>query len=861
MTTNVLSTYYKLFPAVQLVELRKRVLTLTWFLSWEIEVTTDSYGDSQKECAAGLNSRMKVLCCRPPANLNPFLPVPLENLFPTLPPATNLPNFDLQYIDPPPTLLGQDSNQQAFGMVVIDGPPSAVTTLSKRDGSHIQFVDCDSTEKHDLKVYRARYLCMRDSEDSNCNNVHLGGASGTIVKLPEECGYATYGVVHDIRPADNTSIPNHLEMLAPADSATDIWKSLISEARDSDLVGGYWPKLQRDDFESLIYEQDGSDDCGGSGFLSIKLSGTFEEAYGYFDSELDLEAKLEVAGQGMVQIPGALGSKSLFNLDVSGLGFSHPGIVRFTPNLNIDVDLLGDGALDGPYGGNILGTTITDAFQGQVSGTASTTGTSADILAVELNVRSWMDVSVFELGTNSQAAKAQFVSQIGHYVRVTSDGDNIKVIDSDTQVSVEAFSAGISATWEADDQAYLVGSKGSPAVLYSGAGEDPDDNKPPNWNGSPLFDDEFVSCLRKWKLDCFDSSYLVRFDADLADELDEGWPFEKRSNAESRALDPRGTGEGREFTVQVPGGSSFKITSHKYPNGDNGRFLLAQNPDAGYFALLDPENCEVWTFTSKGSTDLKYVSEHIVELSYMVELLRFAVSGQAVNRDKSIYSHGILGILTEIMASHAHPTMSPLDEMWEAFGSVDNPEVMVNAETAFNGIKMRTWRGIDPVSESKWKENEWHDTSPESGMEHTREALSAIRTVISVFDYLNHRTISENMDTVFNRITDVLMAFDEAVLRIRQLDIGMTELHQGFIRYYLAPRIEGVEDWVMRRLGELEVAWETELANDSRLPAASRRGAQIRSVLQAIKEMTEGAETDIMVNFGGIDDSALDPVD
>lgn len=160
-----------------------------------------------------------MLCCRPPANLNPFLPVPLENLFPTLPPATNLPNFDLQYMDPPPTLLGQDSNQQAFGMVVIDGPPSAVTTLSKRDGSHIQFVDCDSTEKHDLKVYRARYLCMRDSEDSNCNNIHLGGARGTIVKLPEECGYATYGVVHDIRPADNTSIPNHLKMLAPADSA------------------------------------------------------------------------------------------------------------------------------------------------------------------------------------------------------------------------------------------------------------------------------------------------------------------------------------------------------------------------------------------------------------------------------------------------------------------------------------------------------------------------------------------------------------------------------------------------------------------------------------------------------------------
>lgn len=166
-------------------------------------------------CGGGYLGRKKVLCCRPPYNLHPFLPVPLENLFPTLPPATHIPNFDLQEIQSALTILGKDSDPQAFGMVVIDGPPNIVTSLSRRDGSHIQFLDCDQTRKHDMKIHTARYICMDDTADSNCDAVHLGGAKGTIIKLPEECGYASYGVVHDIRLSANSRISHDLRKRAP----------------------------------------------------------------------------------------------------------------------------------------------------------------------------------------------------------------------------------------------------------------------------------------------------------------------------------------------------------------------------------------------------------------------------------------------------------------------------------------------------------------------------------------------------------------------------------------------------------------------------------------------------------------------
>lgn len=87
--------------------------------------------------------------------------------------------------------------------------------MSKRDGSHLEFLDCEPTPKHDFTTYNARYICINDTSESNCNDVHLGGAEGTIVKLPQECGFAAYGVIHEIRPSANNTIPPQIRRRAP----------------------------------------------------------------------------------------------------------------------------------------------------------------------------------------------------------------------------------------------------------------------------------------------------------------------------------------------------------------------------------------------------------------------------------------------------------------------------------------------------------------------------------------------------------------------------------------------------------------------------------------------------------------------
>lgn len=122
--------------------------------------------------------------------------------------------------------------------MVIDGPSDTVTSLTSRDESHIQFLDCDAAlEKRETgKIYTVRYICMNDSDQSNCDAVHENGAEGTIVKLPEDCGFAHYGVVHDIRSSENSTVSSELLKRAPPNPAVhemDISYDFSRVKRDS----------------------------------------------------------------------------------------------------------------------------------------------------------------------------------------------------------------------------------------------------------------------------------------------------------------------------------------------------------------------------------------------------------------------------------------------------------------------------------------------------------------------------------------------------------------------------------------------------------------------------------------------------
>lgn len=201
----------------------RALVRLLMLRSQQIELARDPNGNTGNGCNkyVGLDRtnafsvEQQALCCGNPENVNPFLPTRLDWLFPNLPPDTDIPVYNLTHIDSKLVKNLEAGPLQPFGFVVIDGPADLVSSLSKRDGAHVEFLDCEPGKKHDLKVHTARYVCTNYSEESNCDDVHVGGAVGTIVKLPEECGYATYGVVHDIRESSNQSIPHDIRKLVP----------------------------------------------------------------------------------------------------------------------------------------------------------------------------------------------------------------------------------------------------------------------------------------------------------------------------------------------------------------------------------------------------------------------------------------------------------------------------------------------------------------------------------------------------------------------------------------------------------------------------------------------------------------------
>lgn len=130
---------------------------------------------------------------------------------------SDIPVFDMQTIASGPSLVGE-ANPQAFGLVVIDGPEDAVTNLNKREGSHIEFLSCDQKRHDDGRRGVVQLVCMNNSESSNCNDLHLGGLAGTIMRMPDDCGFATYAVAHSVVPSLNQTLPDHLKKRAPLDA-------------------------------------------------------------------------------------------------------------------------------------------------------------------------------------------------------------------------------------------------------------------------------------------------------------------------------------------------------------------------------------------------------------------------------------------------------------------------------------------------------------------------------------------------------------------------------------------------------------------------------------------------------------------
>lgn len=290
---------------------------------------------------------------------------------------------------------------------------------------------------------------------------------------------------------------------------------------------------------------------------------------------------------------------------------------------------------------------------------------------------------------------------------------------------------------------HRIGTTPSPAIIHSGNSR-PEERDAPAIDGFALFGErDWVRCSTDsdsdTKIECLPMSEMLKWDPSLADDDETG---NTKRDLESRA----DQGGEREYNVNDANGRTlFTIRSHAYPNGRNGATLLAANPAAGRYDLENEEDCVGVEFQNDGDpTTATFITEHILELQTLPRFLEFAMGQPAEMRDgtqmttrntpipQTAFGTGsnfLTGYnIWDPAGAGATTTNAPVDEIFGAFGGMQDASHLVNAEEGFNGVKQRIWRGDLPMADSTWRNNGFDQTT---NINNGLQALSTIRNVSS----------------------------------------------------------------------------------------------------------------------------------
>lgn len=181
-------------------------------LGHQVQLTQSDYGLGES-CAPRLE-RTRVFCCDPSDGESPFLPVPLDYLFPHPPTGDDVDtDFDIKvdntWGDGHADTSDDEPNDSTFGFVVMASPEELQTSLDKRDGSHWELFNCNNpTDEEEQTV---RMICTDLSDNSNCGKISLGhGVPGTILEMPKGCSNGRYVVAKDMVISSDQDLPSHI---------------------------------------------------------------------------------------------------------------------------------------------------------------------------------------------------------------------------------------------------------------------------------------------------------------------------------------------------------------------------------------------------------------------------------------------------------------------------------------------------------------------------------------------------------------------------------------------------------------------------------------------------------------------------
>ncbi|KAA8902465.1 hypothetical protein FN846DRAFT_955457, partial [Sphaerosporella brunnea] len=104
----------------------------------------------------------------------------------------------------------------------MDGPKSVLANLDNAEGSHYEFLGCDSIQDAEATVRQVtRIVCMNDSaeeEASNCAELLVDGVEGKVARLPWGCGPGNHVVVRSLSVSENQQLPASIASRKRGDS-------------------------------------------------------------------------------------------------------------------------------------------------------------------------------------------------------------------------------------------------------------------------------------------------------------------------------------------------------------------------------------------------------------------------------------------------------------------------------------------------------------------------------------------------------------------------------------------------------------------------------------------------------------------
>ncbi|KIL89256.1 hypothetical protein FAVG1_07650 [Fusarium avenaceum] len=261
------------------------------------------------------------------------------------------------------------------------------------------------------------------------------------------------------------------------------------------------------------------------------------------------------------------------------------------------------------------------------------------------------------------------------------------------------------------------------------------------------------------------------------------WPFNEIQWAsewtEDDSLEKRGTGGARTFKPMCPDGTTWRMLSEPYTNGDQGEALAKENKDDKmYYVQDDLKDCISASVEDDGKPNdgKKWVSEHILELQTIPAFIEYTMGVKNKLTDTtskfnkqvtakapvkppkyakipcSMWNDAFMNGFPSWDAQHKE---SPRKTLFALLGSKSNALHMVNAESKLNGLKAKIWDFKEPIGKDKW--NKKYASTGKNTAQHAFEQLTLIE---QIFGYLTKPAVNKKLVAAYTDVYKFLKEFE-----------------------------------------------------------------------------------------------------